>query len=728
MAAGVANPLPARATAADHEGVLRRRAWLLTLGPIGVAALAHVLVVRGFLEPGAGSGEGPGAQPGTDLGAGLGWPLLGGLPLFVFGMWLLTATTSRMAVYVALAAAGSAVGSSFETLVKASPEAVTWSVFPLLNTVGLIANALASVGFLLMLAAFPDGTMEHRWQRVATRFMWLSVLAGPVTLLTSRHLVPPPYTGLSEAIRNPYAVESLGWAAPVVEALATQWVIPVVIGMTVFASRILSGGPEVRRRLRFMAWAIAAALVAFPLWTLVPVLHLEGTLIGWIVQAAVFASMIAIPVAGIHGILRHGAFDIAAGDRERVVIRSSSMLIAIFFGIAVAAPGLLVLHRTSPLGAVILTSLTAVLLLPLRGRLETAVRRAVLGDHARQLALLRDLGRRLENAADPSAFLTRLAESVRDGLDASWVRIRLVTSADDPVDSPSGVAGEPTNDAAVTHHLTEDGHPVGLLEVGPRHHGAYSLTERDVLRTVAGQATTALANVRLSAQLADQLAELTASRVRLVAAQDEERRRLERNLHDGIQQSVVALIAGLRLSRNRLGRGQLTDVDLADLQDQARETLADLRELAHGIHPQVLTDNGLVSAVESRTTRYPIPLTIEASAEVRRQRWSPDIEAIAFYTVRESLANVAKHSGATHAAVAVSTSPGSLRVEVCDDGNGFDALGHNGSPGGLANIRDRVGAVGGCVTVTSTPGSGTRLTVDLPVDLPIEHAREEARA
>jgi signal transduction histidine kinase len=278
----------------------------------------------------------------------------------------------------------------------------------------------------------------------------------------------------------------------------------------------------------------------------------------------------------------------------------------------------------------------------------------------------------------------------------------------------------------VVRDLVHAGLRVGQIELGPRRTGDYSAHDLELLDTIARQASPAAANVRLTAELADQLAELTASRVRLVAAQDEERRRIERNLHDGIQQSVVALIAGLRLSRNRLGRGQLTDADLAELQDQARETLADLRELAHGIHPQVLTDNGLVSAVESRTARFPIPLTIVATNDVRHQRWSPDTEAIAFYTVREALANVAKHSGATRATVTVSTTPGTLRVEVDDDGDGFDAASRNGSPGGLANIQDRVGTVGGRVTVTSAPGHGTRLVVDLPVDLPLAHPREAA--
>jgi len=161
---------------------------------------------------------------------------------------------------------------------------------------------------------------------------------------------------------------------------------------------------------------------------------------------------------------------------------------------------------------------------------------------------------------------------------------------------------------------------LGRIEVGPRHRGEYSEAERALLRTVAGQAAASVANVRLTARLAQQLAELTASRERLVAAQDDERRRLERDLHDGIQQDIVAQIAGLRLARNRLERGQLSSAELAELQEQARQTLTDLRELAHGIHPPVLSDNGLVAAIESGAARYPIPLEVHADARVRAER------------------------------------------------------------------------------------------------------------
>ena len=150
--------------------------------------------------------------------------------------------------------------------------------------------------------------------------------------------------------------------------------------------------------------------------------------------------------------------------------------------------------------------------------------------------------------------------------------------------------------------------------------------------------------MRLTARLAEQLAELTASRERLVAAQDGERRRLERDLHDGIQQDIVAQIAGLRLARNRLDRGQLGAAELTELQEQARQTFTDLRELAHGIHPPVLSDNGLVAAIESGAARYPIPLTVDADARVRAERYPDEVETTAYYVVREALANTAKHA------------------------------------------------------------------------------------
>jgi signal transduction histidine kinase len=163
------------------------------------------------------------------------------------------------------------------------------------------------------------------------------------------------------------------------------------------------------------------------------------------------------------------------------------------------------------------------------------------------------------------------------------VRVRLREGDGSWLDEPIGVAGGVTKDRAAGVDLVHMGEQVGRIDLGPKP-GGYAATDLELLTTVAAQATTAVSNVRLATQLKERLEELSNCRVRLIGAQDAERRRIERDLHDGIQQEVVALIvaliAGLRLARHRLSRDQLTTAQPTDLQDQAREMLRDLRELA----------------------------------------------------------------------------------------------------------------------------------------------------
>lgn len=676
----------------------RRWVCLATFGPIGVASLVYVVVVRGFLE--------------ADADHGLAWPLLGALPLFVLGMWLLTVSSSRMAMLVALAATAMLVGSAYETFMHRNIEILTEPWFPFFNLIGLTADAAATSAFLLVFATFPDGVPELRWQRIAVAFLWTPMLVGPLTLITTRHVVMSPYIGISgDAIPNPFAVPWLEWAAPAVRLLVAQSWPAIALCLVVLGSRALFGTPEVRTRTRVIAITICASMVAFGLWTFLP-----GT---WGVELLVYASLFALPVAVIHGIFRYGAFDIAPDDRGRNVARSSSLLITVIYAAAVASPALLLSDRFRVVPAILLTTLLAVALLPVRSWLQRMIHRVLFGDRERQFHMLSELGTQLERAGEPRELLTKLAEAVRDGLGASWVRIRLASTDGALAAMPLGVAGSVAGAPTLEADLVHGEGVLGRVEVGPRHHGEYNDAERMLLRTVAGQAAASVANVRLTAQLAEQLDELTASRERLVAAQDDERRKLERDLHDGIQQNVVAQIAGLRLARNRLERGELTPAELAELQDQARETLTDLRELAQGIHPPVLSDNGLVAAVESGVARYPIPLVVSADAAVRAERYPDDVETTAYYVVREALANTAKHANASHASVGLTRSNGQLRIAITDDGCGIGAVSPaSASGGGLANIRDRVAALRGTVQVASAlaSGAGTTVLVDLPVN------------
>ncbi|MDF2575080.1 MAG: hypothetical protein K0S05_1992 [Agromyces sp.] len=679
------------------ENVDRRWVCLATLGPIGVAALVYIVAVRGFLE--------------GDDDHGLAWPLLGALPLFVFGMWLLTVSASRTALLIGLGSTAMLMGSAYETFVNRNLEILTEPWFPLFNVIGLTADAVATSTLLIVFATFPDGVPERRWQRVAVVFLWTPVLVGPLTLLTTPHVVMSLFIGISgESIPNPFFVPWLGWAATAVHYLFLQAWPAVVLGLTVLASRAIFGAPEVRARTRVMALTVAGAMVAFALWTFLPNL--------WGIEFLVYASMIAIPVAAIHGILRYGAFDIGPGDRGVRVERSSNLLITVVYAAGVATPAVLLVPPLRAVPAILLTTLLAVVLLPVRGWLQRRLHRALFGDRDRQFGMLSELGARLEQAGEPRDLLAHLAGAVRDGLDASWVRIRLIATDRALAESPAGVVGDVVGEPVESVDLVHADETLGRIDVGPRRRGEYSDAERTLLRTVAGQAAASVANVRLTARLAGQLDELTASRERLVAAQDDERRRLERDLHDGVQQNVVAQIAGLRLARNRLERGELTPEELTELQDQARETLTDLRELARGIHPPVLSDNGLVAAVESGVARFPIPLVVEADDAVRAERYPEEVETTAYYVVREALANTAKHAHASHASVELARRNGHLQIVIRDDGCGMAQVAPASvASGGLANIRDRVAALRGTMRVSSNEpsGTGTTVLVDLPV-------------
>ena len=212
----------------------------------------------------------------------------------------------------------------------------------------------------------------------------------------------------------------------------------------------------------------------------------------------------------------------------------------------------------------------------------------------------------------------------------------------------------------------------------------------------------------LDAELRARLEELRASRARIVEAGDAERRRLERDLHDGAQSRLVALALLLRTARTRAGG----DPELATLLERAQEelqtSLSELRELARGIHPAVLTDRGLEPALQALVSRAPVPVAVEAELDSPL----PDaVESAAYFVVSEALANVAKYAQATQATVVVRRVDGRLTVDVSDDGiGGADAA--QGS--GLRGLADRLAALDGTLSLESPAGGGTRLHAEIP--------------
>ena len=634
------------------------------------------------------------------------------VPLYAVGVWL----TWRLPTHpqpVRLLVSGTAfvANGAFGTLASQLQINSAWA--PVFSTLSLEAQAIGSLAVALLIGSYPDGFVERSWQRLALRCSWVVLLGPPLALLASPVVPASPWDTVDFAMPNPYAVSWLAWLAQPAAWLAVNswWV--AVVGVLVLCARFVAADGGGRARMRVLFVVVVVGITLYAAGTVALALGApEDSALAIAVISLGSLTAILLPGAIVYGVLRHRLFDLDLVVRKSVAYGVASLLIAAAYAVVAATPGLMLGNRIPVTLAVVITIAAALAFQPLRRRLESAVSRRLFGDRVRQYQLLKNLGMTMEQTAELDEFLPRLARAVRDGVDANWVRVRLRDADGNWLDEPVGAAGDVTGKSAAGIDLVRAGELVGRVDLGPKS-GGYAPADLELLTTVAAQATTAVANVRLATQLKEGLDELSISRVRLIAAQDAERRRIERDLHDGIQQEVVALIAGLRLARNRLSRDQLTAAELTDLQQQAREMLRDLRELAHGIHPPVLSDNGLVAALESRVTRYPIAVQILADDGLRAERFSEDVEGTAYFVACESLTNVAKHAGTAGARIRLSHSGSRLRLVVEDDGQGFEPNGARS--GGLANIRDRVEALHGQLTIDSRLGVGTSVRAELPL-------------
>jgi signal transduction histidine kinase len=243
-------------------------------------------------------------------------------------------------------------------------------------------------------------------------------------------------------------------------------------------------------------------------------------------------------------------------------------------------------------------------------------------------------------------------------------------------------------------------------------HDPALLEDRGLVTSVAAAVRMSFDNAHLAAEVHAQLEEVRASRARIVAAGDAERKRVERDLHDGAQQRLVSMTLALRLARTQLGE-HIDPAALASL-DQAstaaRAALSELRELAHGLHPQILTQAGLSAAVESLADRAPVRVDVDVSTDTR---FAPAVEEAAYFVVSEALANIAKYANAQTVLVRVACTAGTLTVDVIDDGiGGADPA--RGS--GLRGLSDRIAAVDGSLVIDSRAGSGTRRRARIPAD------------
>jgi signal transduction histidine kinase len=312
------------------------------------------------------------------------------------------------------------------------------------------------------------------------------------------------------------------------------------------------------------------------------------------------------------------------------------------------------------------------------------------------------LVQRLGEAPAPGSIRDGLAEALGDrSLElAYWIpdAERYVDAGGCPVDLPG-----PRSRHRAWTPVEHDGRPVAAIV-----HDASLGEEPELVRAAGGAAALALENERLEAELRAKIQEVRASRARIVEASDDARRRLERNLHDGVQQRLVSLSLTLKMARAKLasdadGAGRLLEA----LQDELGRAIEDLRELARGIHPAVLSDRGLGAALETLTKCAPIPVELCTCDE----ELPSQVEAAAYFVIAEALTNTARYAGATGATVLVGRENGKAVIEVRDDGVG----GADPAAGtGLRGLQDRVAALDGKLKLVSPPGEGTTVRAEIP--------------
>ncbi|HEV8420744.1 MAG TPA: histidine kinase [Actinomycetota bacterium] len=651
------------------------------------------------------------------------WLALGVVPLYATGVFAYLKapshpTTRRLLVTGSLWALSMAA-ENLLLFLHGREGAAPWIAAGKLTAQGSILVAV--VAGTAMIALFPDGRYERRFERRILRGLWALLILPPLAVVSAPRISYTEWHVLGE-VANPFALGPLAPLGTVIAVLATASWLAFIAGPTLLVLRYRRASLERRLQIKWiLLWGLlvgVASVADFPrLFGLGPDL-LSDKVVGYMALVLIAA----FPAAVLIGLFRHRLIDIDLVVRKSLVYGALWLLIALAYVGAAAALGIAAGSRL-PVGlAVLLTIAAAMLFQPARRRLERLADRWIFGERMTGYELLSRFGAALEHTVDVEELLPRLADTVRRGLGLRWARVTLSL---DPLPAAGGRAASGIDPEAEASHelaipLSHQGETLGTIECGPKTEGAFSEQDWELLEDVARQAALGIRNARLTAELSARLAEieaqateLRASRARLVHAQDAERRRIERNIHDGVQQEVVALMARARLARNQLGRDpELADATLAALQAEASRVLEGIRELAQGIHPTVLSDRGLVEAVEDRAQRMPIDVRVTVEPALRGRRFAGEIEAAAYFVVSEGLANVLKHARARRAAITLSVPNGRLLVEVADDGAGFEAVGASGS--GLSNLADRVAALSGELVVDSRPGEGTRLAASLP--------------
>jgi signal transduction histidine kinase len=643
---------------------------------------------------------------------------------------------------------GLAVALSVMTLTSA------WAVLgvrhpgtlPVPRLAGLLSEwffvpVLSGLAFLFLL--YPTGRLpSRRWRPFAAAGLALTGLALAGVLVHPRQMALPAPGGVSLALPNPLGIRSLGpvLSRVLIGTLAGASAVFVFImsgAIVALVVRYRSGSRETRQQIKWIM-LIGLAVVVFQAVALVAlgVNHGRSSLVVTIAYTVIpVIALFGTPAVITLAILKHGLYQI-----DVIISRAVQygLLSAVLTGVYVAiviGVGTLAGYSGGGSGLSVAAAVAVALLFqPVRQRAQRVANRLVYGERASPYQVLADLAEDMGGQLDAGLVLDRMAAVLAGATGAVQVGVWICVGGElrpRAVWPRTADGGGPAAPVSLAPRGGPGAGPGGLPDLGPvsravavRHSGELlgaltivkppsepvSAAEDKLLAQLASQAGLVLRNARLTAELQATIDDLRASRRRLVQAQDAERQRIERNLHDGAQQQLVAL-------RIQLGLLDAVADDPAGVRETAGQlrtglaaALDDLRALSRGIYPPLLADQGLGAALRAQASRAALPVTVAADDIGRYPR---ETEAAVYFCILEALQNTAKYAGASTASVALAASGGQLEFTVTDDGAGFDVAAA-GDGTGLQGMTDRLAAVGGTVAIESAPGHGTTVSGCLP--------------
>jgi len=607
-----------------------------------------------------------------------------------------------------------ALGGAFATLALAEG----WAHFGLLRPGPPLPLAVAAawvahwvwvavfalLGLVLLL--LPDGRLPSpRWRGVVA-----ALGVGAVALTVSVAFAPGPLDDVYADRPNPVALPGLD-----VLGLVGGWVLlgALVVCALSLPVRYRRADAVVREQLKWVMLAGVPALVATVFHATLgqnPAVNGPSRLVGDLLYLAFF---LAVGVA----VVRHRLFDVDLVLNRALVYGLLAAFVTAVYVAVVIGIGRLVGSGADLVLTVTATVLVALGFAPVREWARGLANRWVYGERQAPYEVLTALGGRLAGALTPDELLPAIAHAAAVGVGAAAAEVRLTLpggttasarwpAAPPPAAPPPAApppAAPPPGPSPVVVPIRAGATALGELAVTPRPGFPFTRHHRRLLEHLAQQSAPALSNARL-------VAELKASRRRLVSVADDERRRLERDLHDGAQAQLVAVTLRLRALAAGLPDGSAQAVE--QVREQVTGTLATLRDLARGVFPPQLAEAGVGAAVRTHLAKTGSPARL-ADRVPPGVRGSREVEAALWFCVLEALQNAAKHAG-PDVVVELSVDDGALQAEIRDGGPGFDpAAAPRGS--GLTNMADRMAAVDGTLTIHSAAGEGTRIVARAPL-------------